>query len=232
MPNYKILGLRIMKKIKLIYFNGCPNAEKVQNILLKSGVDFEVLTQDNLLPNDKHLAFSSPSILIDDQLILGQELPEGGSACSFEKIDEHDLLDKLLLHLPHYRKRSYSANLGSIFSAILVGFCPACIPAIGAFLSSIGLGLLISEAILKPLLVVFLAVAILGYFWSYWKEHHNIFPLLSGILMAVSLYIGRYIYIDNLLNPILMYGGVTGIIITSFWNWSLRAPRANCNTCD
>ena len=129
-------------------------------------------------------------------------------------------------------KSSLWATIGSSGSALTVGLCPICIPAIGAFLSTIGLGFLINETVLKPILLIFLGIALFGYFWSYLKEHKNILPLIIGVIMAVALYIGRYVYINGTLNLILMYGGLTGIMVVSIWNWRLRKNSKSCALCE
>jgi len=129
-------------------------------------------------------------------------------------------------------KSSLWATIGSFGSALTVGLCPICIPAIGAFLSTIGLGFLINETVLKPILLIFLGIALFGYFWSYLKEHKNILPLIIGVIMAVALYIGRYVYINGTLNLILMYGGLTGIMVVSIWNWRLRKNSKSCALCE
>lgn len=111
-----------------------------------------------------------------------------------------------------------------------VGLCPFCIPAIGTFLSSVGLGFLIQESILQPLLVFFLVITMVGLFYSFIKEHRNIGPLLLGSISGVALYLGRYYYFGSLINPVLMYGGITAIISVGLWNLYLRKQSA-CPSC-
>lgn len=224
-----------MGNLKLIYFKGCPNAKHARAVLLQTGVNFEVVIQDELPQGDKLLQFSSPTIIRDHEILLGQKLTEGSSACSFEKIDEDQLKNKML-RLDNSTqqiktKSSLLTTIGSFGSALTIGLCPVCIPAIGAFLSAIGLGFLINETVLKPVLLIFLAIALFGYFWSYLKEHKNILPFIVGSLMAIALYVGRYVYISGTLNLILMYGGLIGIMAVSIWNWRLRKNSKNCASC-
>jgi len=128
-------------------------------------------------------------------------------------------------------KSGLFATIGSFGSALLVGFCPICIPAIGALLTAIGLGFLVNETVLKPLLIVFILVAWFGYIWSYLKEHHKVSPLIVGFFAGISLYVGRYVYLGGMLNAVLMYGGVLGIIGASVWNLILRRRAKNCPAC-
>ena len=129
------------------------------------------------------------------------------------------------------KKKSWLATLGSFGSAITVGFCPICIPAIGALLSAIGLGFLVNETVLQPLLIVFILLAWFGYAWSFMKEHRVVYPLILGVLAGISLYVGRYVYLGGLLNAVLMYGGVIAMIGASVWNILLRKRGASCPNC-
>lgn len=219
-----------MSACKLIYFEGCPNSKHARAILLTSGIDFEVLKQDELPESSPYKNYSSPTILRGEEIVFGHRISPGASACSAEKFDENELKAKLS-GKQRLTKKGKLAALGSFGSAMTVGLCPICIPAIGAFLSSIGLGFLVQEAVLLPLLIVFLAVTLGGLTWSYLKEHKNVYPLLAGILMAVALYVGRYVYISGFINTILMYGGIAGIISVSVWNLKFRKSK-DCPACE
>jgi hypothetical protein len=85
--------------------------------------------------------------------------------------------------------------------------------------------------VLRPVLFIFLAAAIGGLLWSYLKEHRNVWPLIGGILMGVTLYVGRYVYLGAVINQVLMYGGVAGIITVCIWNLKLR-KSASCQACE
>ncbi len=219
-----------MSAVKLIYFDGCPNSKHARALLLSSKIDFESVKQDELPDNHTYRTYSSPTILRDEDVIFGQKLEPGVSACSFERFDE-DKIRKSLLGGPNQNsKKGLFASIGSLGSAFTVGLCPICVPAIGALLSSIGLGFLTKEAVLKPILIVFLVIALSGFLWSYLKEHRNIGPLFFGAIMGAALYVGRYVYIGPSINMILMYGGVAGIIGASIWNIYLR-KNAPCSAC-
>ncbi len=218
-----------MTNIKLIYFEGCPNAKDARALLLGSMLDFEVIKQDDLSKNHPMLEYSSPSILQGEKIIYGYKIAPGSSACSAEKLNE-ELIRSKLNGLSIKQKTSFFASTGSFGAAFTVGLCPVCIPAIGAFLSSIGLGFLVTESFLHPLLIVFLALNFLGLFWSALREHGNYIPLLLGTFSGVSLYVGRYIYINGPVNMSLMYGGIFAIIGVSLWNLKLR-KSAKCPAC-
>jgi len=218
-----------MRQVKLIYFEGCPNAEKTKKALHRAGVDFETMCQDELPESHPYKSYSSPTILKENEVVFGSRTGTGSGGCSLdmpsEKVLRESLGDKADL-----KTASVLSTLSSFGSALTVGLCPICIPAIGSFLSAVGLGFLVSEVVLLPILIGFLLLTVGGLLWSYLKEHRNIYPLVTGILMAVSIYIGRYVYLGATVNAVLMYGGIVGIMAVTIWNLTLR-KKAGCSHC-
>lgn len=222
-----------MNRVKVIYFTACPNAQKAQDTLTKGKIPFDVIVQDKLEENSPYREYSSPTILDGTSLIFGQKIGANSAACSVDKFDENLILEKL-----RYSKKSSSGvlkkgrfgTIGTMGSGLIVGLCPACIPAVGALLSSLGVGFLVQDSFLRPLLFIFLILAMAGLLYSYLKEHHNIWPLVFGATSGVALYLGRYVYFGGFINPALMYGGVVAIISVGFWNLYLRRKTA-CASC-
>lgn len=221
-----------MGALKLLYFEGCPNANKARQLLSKVGATFEEIRQDDLPPSDPLKGYASPTLLDGEKIVFGSKTGEGSGGCSLDIPSADELRARLGENL-HPSKRSgktFLSMVGSLGSAITVGLCPVCIPAIGAFLSAIGMGFLVKEAVLEPLLIGFLAVTLFGLFWSYLKEHKRISPFLLGIVMAAGLYISRYVYIGATANSVMMYVSIAGIIGVSFWNMRLK-KKAGCASC-
>ncbi len=218
-----------MTNLKLVYFEGCPYAKDARALLLTSMLDFEVIRQDDLPDAHPMREYSSPSILNDTEILYGHKIDPGSSACSAEKLNE-SLIRSKLNELKVSKKTGFFSTIGSLGAAFTVGLCPVCIPAIGAFLSAIGLGFLVTESVLHPLLIVFLVLNISGLLWSATKEHGNYLPLLFGTISGAALYIGRYVYINGPLNMTLMYGGILAIVGVSVWNLKLR-KSIKCPAC-
>jgi len=216
-----------MSDVKLIYFDGCPNANKVKEILEEMRIAYTAIDQSKLNRADKYKAYTSPSVLMGEKVIIGSKT-DGSGGCSLD-LSELDKLAERLINQPK-KKAAFFSTIGSFGSALIIGLCPVCIPAIGAFLSAIGLGFVVSEAFLFPLLIVFLAITIGGLFWSFLREHHVIWPLVGGVLMGFALYFGRYVYFNSLLNNFLMYGGIIGIVAVNLWNLRLR-KKVDCQSC-
>ena len=115
---------------------------------------------------------------------------------------------------------------GILGSFLLVQFCPICIPAIGAFLASIGLGFLLTTKILHGLLIFMLILAVGGIAFSVFKEHKKIGPLLLALPGAVFIYLARWV----LLNNMWLYLGVVLLMSASIWNLWLR-KKMSCQAC-
>ncbi len=220
-----------LAEVKFIYSEGCPNADKTRTALKTIGIDFDSIKQDDLSESSIFRNYSSPTILQGNNVIFGCETGQGRGGCSLEVPSINELKDKLGTVVSSNTRSGFLSGIGSFGSALTVGLCPVCIPAIGAFLASIGLGFLVQESVLRPVLFIFLAAAISGLLWSYLKEHRNVWPLIGGILMGITLYVGRYVYFGTVINQILMYGGITGIIAVSIWNLKLR-KSASCPACE
>jgi len=106
---------------------------------------------------------------------------------------------------------------GSIFAAL----CCLGFPALLSILGAIGLGFLINDAILLPLLVVFLVVTLGGVYLGV-RHHGSWLAFVIGLISAVSV----FIFIFLTFNKVLAAVGVAGLIVTSMLNVWLRM-RAN-----
>jgi mercuric ion transport protein len=102
---------------------------------------------------------------------------------------------------------------GSLFAAL----CCLGFPALVAILSAVGLGFLINDDILRPLMIVFLLVAILGLALGM-RHHGSPWALIVGILSAVALYVFIYVSFDEVIAGL----GIAGLVIASLLNVFLR----------
>jgi hypothetical protein len=70
-----------MSRVELIYFGQCPNIESARSAIREAGVNnFTEINQDHLSENDPYMNFSSPSILVNGELVAGSQ--GGGPTCS------------------------------------------------------------------------------------------------------------------------------------------------------
>ena len=117
--------------------------------------------------------------------------------------------------------------VGSLGSALTVGFCSICIPAIGSFLSAIGMGFLVNEAVLKPIVLIFILISSFGFYWSYKREHKNIYPVILGVAFGIGIYLSRYVF----MNFYIMYISIVGLLGVSVWNLKLK-KKIKCGACE
>ena len=67
--------------LKLVYFEGCPNAPKAVNLLESIGEDFERINQETLPPADPYRNYASPTLLLNDRIVFGA-ITDGSGGCS------------------------------------------------------------------------------------------------------------------------------------------------------
>lgn len=103
---------------------------------------------------------------------------------------------------------------GSIFAAL----CCLGFPALLSILSAIGLGFLINDAILLPLLAIFLVVTIFG-LYAGMRHHGQSWAFVLGLISAVITFV--FIFI----NTVVAYFGLAGLIVAGVLNIWLRSRQ-------
>ncbi len=117
--------------------------------------------------------------------------------------------------------RSLAMIPGALLPLVPSATCPACLAAYAGVLSAVGLGFLINERLLAPLIVLFLAVGIASVAWST-RSHRRAGPLVATLLGSAAVIIGRVVgHVHALL-----YAGAVILIAASLWNlWLRRRQR-------
>lgn len=82
-----------VKNVKIIYFEGCPNAEPLMKMMAELGMEFEKIDQGKLASDSEFKNFSSPTILKANEVVFGAEASGGG--CSLNLPSKEDLKKKL-----------------------------------------------------------------------------------------------------------------------------------------
>jgi len=97
--------------------------------------------------------------------------------------------------------------------------CPACWPAYAGLLSSLGIGFVNYTPYLGPLMVLFLAIALVTLALQ-GRRRGSYGPLLLGTLGSAALLAGRF----ALASDPLTYAGIVALVAASAWNaWPRRA---------
>jgi len=108
-------------------------------------------------------------------------------------------------------KRQIIGTLGSIFAAL----CCIGTPALLAFLTSLGVGFLINDLILLPLLLVLLAVSMWGLSRSR-LTHGQSGPLTLAVVCSVIVFAAVWF------SPIVVLLGLAGLLAASVWDMGLH----------
>ncbi|MBC8286183.1 MAG: hypothetical protein H8E42_01780 [Nitrospinae bacterium] len=84
-----------MDTIKLIYFSGCPNYVAVKKLLLNLGCDFEEINQSKLPEKHPLKCYTSPAILKNGELIIGEKMDSIAGGCTIQLPSEEDFARSL-----------------------------------------------------------------------------------------------------------------------------------------
>jgi len=109
--------------------------------------------------------------------------------------------------------------VGSIFAAL----CCLGFTALLSILSAIGLGFLINDAVLLPLLIIFLGFTLVGLALGM-REHHRASALVLGIVSAAGVFVFIFTAFNKVLAGISVAGLVLASIINVLFSRFLREP--------
>lgn len=90
--SFRIRYKRAMKKITLITFQGCPNADRLRTLLNEAGVTYEDIEQDLLDSSHPLRGYTSPTLLAEGEVVFGSRLGAGTSGCTVGLPDREELL--------------------------------------------------------------------------------------------------------------------------------------------
>jgi len=109
--------------------------------------------------------------------------------------------------------------VGALFSVL----CCIGAPAIVSLVFAIGLGFLINDAILIPLLALFLVSTLVGLFFEM-RRQGNPWAFILGIASAII----AFFFIAIIFNKILAITGISGLILSSLLNFLFQneLPRS------
>ncbi|MBI2924354.1 MAG: MerC domain-containing protein [Verrucomicrobia bacterium] len=116
-------------------------------------------------------------------------------------------------------------GIASILSSATAIACPLCIPALGALLSTVGLGFALNAKVLHSLLVVLLAVNVGMLAWAA-KLHGRWWVLAVGTIGAAALYVGRYVWLE----PPLTWAGAAMLVGTSVASLVMKHRGCRCGS--
>ncbi|MBN9229493.1 MAG: hypothetical protein BGO90_12285 [Legionella sp. 40-6] len=123
---------------------------------------------------------------------------------------------------------SFLATLPGIMSVLLPKFvCPVCWPLYAGILSGLGVSVANYSYYLLPVMILFLAIALLA-LGIRAKQRRGYYPLLLGSVASLMILIGKLVWYSS----IFLYGGVLLLITASIWNaWPKREHAMGCAAC-
>lgn len=98
--------------------------------------------------------------------------------------------------------------------------CPACIAAYAGVLSAFGVGFLLREQVLAPLILASLVFAVASVAWAS-RRHRRAGPLVATLVGAAAIITGRLLWSV----PSVLYSGMVLLIGASLWSLWLSRPR-------
>lgn len=113
--------------------------------------------------------------------------------------------------------------MAGAFGAIVAAICCAGTPIIVGGLGALGLSFLRKDAILWPVMLGSLLVALWG-FWRGLQGHRQAGPLALGVVGAMSLASG-VILVHGFPAMQMIYGGAIVLVIATVWNVWVRRPK-------
>jgi hypothetical protein len=236
-------------RVQLLTFPGCPSAEPARDVLRRALAEmglpdgFEEVDVSRPETPEALRGWGSPTILVDGRDVAGAA-PSAGAACRLYTPGAGEgrgapALSLVLQALHAARgpvRRRWMAAVAALPAALLAllptATCPACLPAYGALLSSFGLGVLVDERVMAPLVAAFLVLGLASVAWTT-RRHGRWGPLVVTLLGSLAVVAGRLAW--NV--PAAVNAGVALLIAGAAWNAWLQVRRrvrspAAAVTCD
>ncbi len=223
-------------KVQLLYFPGCPNVSEARKVLRRaltgSGLPPEFEEVDVTAPETPSdlRSWGSPTILVNGTDALGEHAPAGPCCRLYPEVQSgvRGVPSEAQLRrafLKAGRRRGALHALGAIPGAVAavlpVATCPACFAVYAGIFSALGVGYLLREEVLTPLIVVLLALGVVSMAWSS-RAHRRIGPLAATLAGSAAIVAGRLVWEV----PLVLYGGIVLILGASLWNVWLGENRS------
>jgi hypothetical protein len=221
-------------KVQLLSFPGCPNVaatrEALRRALGASGLpaEFEEADVTSSVTPEPLKAWGSPTILVDGRDVAGSE-PTGpccrlyGSQRHTRGVPPEDLIQRAIRNArpgSGHWLGSLATVPGALVALLPAATCPACLGAYFGVLSALGLGFLLTNRVLVPVVVGFLVLGIAIIAWST-VSHRRFGPLIATLAGSGAVAAGRLIWSI----PTMLYAGVALLVGASLWNLWLKRRR-------
>ena len=119
------------------------------------------------------------------------------------------------------RRWRWAALPGIVAAVLPRATCPICVAAYAGVVSALGLGFLLTDRVLNPIILGSLAVSVGSVAWS-GRQRRRSAPLLLALAGAAGVVLGRIVW--SL--PVVVYGGVALLLGASVWTLWLSRPAS------
>ena len=117
------------------------------------------------------------------------------------------------------RWRSLAGVPGVIVAVLPKATCPICVAAYAGAVSSLGLGFLLTDRVLNPIIIASLIISVGSVAWNT-RRSGRLAPLLVSLIGACAVVLGRVVWSF----PVAVYGGVVLLVGASVWTLWLNRP--------
>jgi fermentation-respiration switch protein FrsA (DUF1100 family) len=115
---------------------------------------------------------------------------------------------------------TFGPMAGTLLALLPKATCPLCVAAYAGTVSSLGLGFLLTDRVLTPIIICSLLLSVGSVAWA-WTRHHRFGPVVISVVGAIALAAGRWFALRALL-PI----GLVLLVSASVWTlWLQRSER-------
>ncbi len=229
--------------VEVVYDSDCPNIQATRENLLRAFSECNIPARwtewerGSAEAPERVRGYGSPTVLINGLDIADQD-PTGYSSCRLYPsasgastgAPSLDLIHRGITRLGDSRAspwRRHIAVLPGIGIALLPKLtCPLCWPAYASFLSTLGVGFLVSAEYLLATTAAFLLVAV-GALLFRAKARRGYGPSIVGAGAAAAVLVGKFQFESG----VAAYGGLTLLVAASFWNSWPRKVADTCSQC-
>ncbi len=108
-----------------------------------------------------------------------------------------------------------------IIGSFVAALCCLGVPAVVSIAAAIGLGFLIRDTILLPLMVLFLLVTLIGLYLGY-RAHRRAWPLILGVVSSLA----ALFFVFGHTVSLMAYLAMAGLVLASILNVIARQKSA------
>ena len=120
----------------------------------------------------------------------------------------------------HEATRNLAALPGILAAVLPKAACPVCVAAYAGAVSALGLGFLLTDRVLNPIIVGSLALSVVSVAWAA-RQRRRTLPLYLAVVGAAAIILGRMIWSV----PLVVYVGMALLLGASLWTLWVRRPQ-------